>query len=262
MVTSENPDIIFSDSPSFTKKGDYKAIYFSGEPFYYINNCDFAITSFYVENTKFLRLPLYCLYAWELFNANFIEAYDSVKVKNYSRDTIKEKNNLIAYISQGKGGDCPRESLIQECSKYMEVHCAGKHLNNYNLIEGEPGTIQGSIKKINFLKSYKFCFAIENNHTFNETKGYTTEKIYEPMVANCIPVYWGNDQISSEFNENSIIEVKNFVSYEKLALKILEIGSDNNLYLDYLMQPYILNNHFFEIDYLVDLFDKIIVESV
>lgn len=257
-VTPHNPDYVFSDSPQFRKNGNYKAIYFSGEPFYYINDCDFALTTFYVDDERFMRLPLYCLFAWELYNSKCITSFDSIKIKDYSRETLKEKNKLITYISQGRGGNCPREETINECSKYFHIDCAGKHMNNHPIIQGEPGTPEGSINKINFLKQYKFCFAIENNDEFNGSRGYTTEKIYEPMVAGCIPVYWGNEKIDLEFNPNSILNMKNFNSYEALASKILEIDSNQSLYMDYLMEPYILNNKFFDIDYLVELFDKFI----
>jgi hypothetical protein len=42
-VTSENPDIIFTDSPNFQKNGNAKAVYFSGEPFFNSGACDYFI---------------------------------------------------------------------------------------------------------------------------------------------------------------------------------------------------------------------------
>ncbi len=257
-ISPGNADIIFTDSPNFIKPYPCKAVYFSGEPFFYINQCDVAITTFNVDDPRFFRIPLYSLFAFELLKNKYIDKLDSICVKNYSLKTIEEKNNLCAYISQGKGGDCPREDLINYCSNLINIHCAGKHLNNHPLIPGEPGTPRGSFNKIEFLKKYKFCFAIENNDSFNGYTGYTTEKIYEPMVANCIPIYWGNENIKDEFNENSFLNIKDFKSYDELIERIILINENKNLYIDYLIQPYIKENLYLNVDYLVSLFDKII----
>lgn len=257
-ISPDNADIIFTDSPHFVKPYPCKAIYYSGEPFFHINNCDLAITTFKVDDHRFFRIPLYSLFAFELLKNKYITKLDSISLKNYSTQTLKEKNKFCAYISQGKGGDCPRESLINYCSKFIEIHCAGKHLNNYSLIPGEPGTPDGSINKIEFLKNYKFCFAIENNDSFNGYKGYTSEKIYEPMVANCIPIYWGNETIKDEFDSNSFIDVRDYSNYDDLIEKIISINENDNLYIEYLIQPYFKENIYLNIDYLISLFDKII----
>jgi hypothetical protein len=257
-VTSENPDIIFTDSPNFQKNGNAKAVYFSGEPFFNSGACDYALTSFYVDSETHLRLPLYPLYAYDLWKFGITKSYKSILTRDYTKEILNEKSKLITYISQGAGGKCPREAIVNHFLTRMHVDCAGRHMNNHPVIPGEPGAITGSQAKIDFLRQYKFCFAIENNDEFNGYKGYTTEKIFEPMIANCIPIYWGSDLINDDFNSESFLNVKAFKDFDELADKVIEINNDKDLYIYYLMQPYVTYNKYFDMDYLVELFGKII----
>lgn len=256
-ITPHNPDIVFTDSRNYNKVGSEIAVYFSGEPFFNINNCDYALTSFYVDDPRFLRLPLYLLYAYDLYKHGFTQSFDSIYIKNLS-NILNQKDQFCAYISQGPGGaNSPREAIVSTISKYKPITCAGRHLNNHPLIPGEPGAITGSMNKIAFLKSYKFALAIENNNCFDNYIGYTTEKIFEPMVANCVPIYWGNPLINRDFNEDSFLNLANFESLDHLLEKIIEIDSDQDLYIDYLMQPYIYSSKLFSKEYLCDLFKEL-----
>jgi hypothetical protein len=256
-ITPDNPDIVFTDSRNYQKSGNEIAIYFSGEPFFNINQCDYAMTSFYVDDNRFIRLPLYLLYAYDLYKIGYTKSFNAIKTK---ANLFQARDKFCAYISQGAGGEkSPRTSLVQLINQYKIVDCAGNHLNNCAIVPGEPGAIDGSKNKIDFLKNYKFAFAIENNDSFNDCIGYTTEKIFEPMLAGCIPIYWGNERINEDFNENSFINAKNYTESELLN-KIIEIDSNDDLYLEYLSEPFITSSQLFNIDYLISLFSKIMAK--
>ena len=66
ILTPENPEIVITDDSRF-KYQNAKMVYFSGEPFFDIGNCDYALTSFYVDDKKFFRVPLYLVYAYEYY---------------------------------------------------------------------------------------------------------------------------------------------------------------------------------------------------
>ena len=100
--------------------------------------------------------------------------------------------------------------------------------------------------------------AFENSMSFNGNIGYTTEKIYEPMIALSIPIYWGNPQINKDFNSKSFINWDEYGSNEKVVERIIEIDNDDDLYMDYIKENYCINDYLFKIDYLVDIFDNII----
>lgn len=257
-VTPENPDIVFTDN-RYYQKSSALAIYFSGEPFFNINNCDYALTSFHVNDSRFITLPLYTLYAYDLFKHKIIKNFDSIKLKDYTLDKLNEKQKFCAYVAQGGGGPkSPRSHYVELINQYRNVDCAGKHLNNHSLISGEPGTIEGSIHKINFLRKYKFALAIENNESYEDYVGYTTEKIYETMVAGCIPIYWGNPLIEEHFNKESMIHVRDYNDDELLRL-IASIDQNQDLFMDYFLTPYLSDkNQYLNKDYWIEIFSSFV----
>ena len=67
--------------------------------------------------------------------------------------------------------------------------------------------VGGPVKnKIDFIMDHKFTIAFENS----SYPGYTTEKIFEPMLVNSIPLYWGNPLVDRDFNTKSFL---NFHDY-------------------------------------------------
>ena len=89
-----------------------------------------------------------------------------------------------------------------------------------------------------FLKKYKFTIAFENE----SFPGYTTEKIFEPMLVNSIPIYWGNPEIHRDFNTESFISYHDFNNEKELIDYIIEVDNNDELYLQILEQPYFKDN--------------------
>lgn len=67
--------------------------------------------------------------------------------------------------------------------------------------------------KIDMLSRYKFNFCIENTRY----PGYVTEKIFDAMVANTIPVYWGAPDIADFVPQETYIDISQFSSYGELS---------------------------------------------
>ena len=57
---------------------------------------------------------------------------------------------------------------------------------NYHKFKNYKGPVIDEQKELCFTK-YKYCFQAENNSEFN----YATEKIWEPIVCECLCFYWG-----------------------------------------------------------------------
>ncbi len=57
--------------------------------------------------------------------------------------------------------------------------------------------------KADALLSYRFCICIENSAINN----YWTEKIADPLLAYCVPIYYGCTNIDEYFNEKAIIKI-------------------------------------------------------
>ena len=77
---------------------------------------------------------------------------------------------------------------------------------------------------------YKFSIAFENDIV----DGWITEKIFNSFLACCIPIYDGTDDIYKYFNKGSFINAKDFDSLEELAIYVVKVDSDENLYNQYM----------------------------
>lgn len=259
-ITPHNPDLVIT--------GDYreryqnaKMVYFSGEPFYDLGLNDYALTSFYVNDPRYFRVPLFLFFAYEYYKYKFISSYEEILYKKsfIKPNILQNKVNFCAYVSKGPGGpQSERTNFFNLLSQYKNVDSMGMHLNNAPCVPGESATIEGSICKCKVIRNYKFTMAFENTMTFNDNIGYTTEKIYEPMMALSIPIYWGNPEIYKDFNTKSFVNWNDYGSNEKVVERIIEIDNDDDLYMDYMKENYSVNDELFKIDYLVNVFEEIL----
>ncbi len=93
-----------------------------------------------------------------------------------------------------------REQFFKELSKYKKVDAPGKSMNNMPSIDS---IYKGDIweRKRQFLSPYKFTIAFENY----SYPGYQTEKLYDAMTINSVPIYCGDPYIGDIFNRNSFV---------------------------------------------------------
>jgi hypothetical protein len=261
IVTSDNPDLLISGG-SGAPHQNAKVIYFSSE--LYLpedNHAKYMLSSFHIDREGHFRVPLMLLYAYDYFRFGITDTYESVFTKTPPADLLKNKTEFCAYISRGSGrADCIRTNFFHELSKYKPVSGAGSHLNNHARVGGEAGTIEGSIAKHEFLKNFKFTMAFEGGSGLRGDYGWITEKIYEPMMAYSIPIYWGNIRINEDFNNKSFINWHDYGSDEACIKRIMEIDGDDDLYMDYINSSYVTDkaDSLFTTDYLIDIFEKII----
>jgi hypothetical protein len=259
-VTPDNPDIVISNH--FVERyQNAKMIYFSGEPFYDIGVNDYALTPFYIDEPNYFRFPLYLLYAYEYYKCGYTNSYDEILYKKsyIGRSVLDDKSAFCSYVARGAGHpECRRTPFFEKLNEYKFVASMGDHLRNTEPIPGESGTIMGSINKCEILKYFKFNMAFENSMEYNGKIGYATEKIYEPMMALSIPIYWGNPEVHKDFNTKSFINWNDYGSDEKVIERIIEIDNDDDLYMDYMKENYFANDELFKIDYLVNIFEEIL----
>lgn len=73
---------------------------------------------------------------------------------------------------------------------------------------------QGPAKtKYEVLSKTKFCVCYENARDLD---GYITEKIFDCFFAGCVPIYWGDANISESVPAECFIDFRQFSSYEDL----------------------------------------------
>ncbi len=189
--------------------------------------CDLAFSNVNMPNeSRNVRLPIYFFYTQT--------PTDLIKGPGYSPDAVlREKTAFCNFVVSN-----PRSPVRNHAFKMLNarkrVDSGGKHFNNLGYRVGN---------KIDFVRQYKFTLAFENS----SSPGYTTEKLLEPMVANSLPIYWGNPDVAQDFNPDSFIVAERFPSLDALVDHILEVDRDDALYLNYLRQPWLPNNQLTEV---------------
>ena len=94
--------------------------------------------------------------------------------------------------------------------------------------------------KIDFLFNYKFTIAFENTRY----DGYTTEKLLHPLTARSLPVYWGNRQVSLDFNKASFIDCGDYADeVDKIIERIIYLDTNDDEYLKMIYEEP-MNNEF------------------
>lgn len=100
--------------------------------------------------------------------------------------------------------------------------------------------------KIDGLSSYMFSIIVENNCSPN----YVTEKFYDCVATKTVPIYFGDPNIASSFNEKGIIKFSNIDELENILRNLNE-----QLYIS-MCEPIeenysiVINNHMSIDDYV------------
>ncbi len=99
-----------------------------------------------------------------------------------------------------------REEFFKQLSKYKKVDAPGKSMNNMQSIDE---LYKGDMweRKKQFLSEYKFTIAFEN-YVY---PGYQTEKLYDAMQVNSLPIYCGDPLVGKIFNTGSFINAPDYI---------------------------------------------------
>ena len=175
------------------------------------NACDYAISFEQMQyGDRHFRLPLYYWYPdiCELMEHKHEQPFAALK---------KQKTDFCS-ITISNGNRHPMFSqLFDILSQYKKVDSGGRWRNNI----GGPVA-----SKLDFDRSHKFSIVCENT----AHPGYTTEKIVEALAAGCIPIYWGDPEISKVFNSKTMINVSDFPSFTALMDVVQKVDNDDNLW--------------------------------
>ena len=218
---SDQPDILFYSVYSKNhQKFNCTKVLFTGENIRpNFNDCDFAFSFDYPINNRNYRLPLYALY----------QDAKSLTKRNLDYENIlNRKSKFCCFIVSNPDGET-RNKFYLELSKLRYVDSAGKLYNNtgFELTD-----------KIDFIKDFKFVIAFENS-TY---PGYVTEKIYEPFISNCVPIYWGSELVIKDFNPKRFINCHDFENFTDVINYIDYLDKNDDAYLAMLREPVFSND--------------------
>lgn len=222
---NRNPQILFFSCFGNSHKRFFanRKIYFSGEPTpiidYAIHNITFNMSS--NNNT---RLPLWFIYCDNNTIANCMS--------RNSNFTISKKEKFCSFIGSNSGQSVHRKEFIEILSKYKKVDCGGAFMNNIGYVVPRGENCSGKIEHNN---NYKFAIAFENT----KYQGYVTEKIIDCYKSNCIPIYWGCNEVVQDFNSTTFINANDFANFDELAKYVIKVDNDDELYKSYFKEPFI-----------------------
>ncbi len=249
VTVCDRPDfLIYSNNGHVHRHFNCAKIFYTHEPIKPdFNQCDFAFTTFYIEDPRHLRLPYYAV------------LYDSpaalIRGGDFPppRQILAEKTKFCSYVVSGHSRRRNRNRLeiFEKLSRYKRVESGGRFRNNI----GGP-ILNGYTGKIDFMRNCKFHLAFENARL----PGYTTEKLPQAMMARTLPIYWGSPRVAEEFNPRSFVDASDFPDLDALAEHIMQLDRDDARYLQYFAQPCLPGNkptEWFDRGRLLDRFEEI-----
>lgn len=215
IIDKENPDYLFYSCFGYEHLRYDRCIkiFWCGENIIPdLNLCDYAVSLSEIQCSD--RTFTNRLLGWR---GNYSPDLDTEKLLDRKFCNFVYSNNWCA--------DPFREKIFNTLSKYKRVDAGGAFLNN----------IGEKVKdKHLFLKGYKFTLAIENS----SQPGYVTEKILDPFLAQSLPIYWGDPNISSDYNPNSFVNLMDYNSPEEAIEEIIRLDNDDAAYLEKVTTPF------------------------
>ena len=186
------------------------------------DRCDYAFSYDLPITQRNYRLPIYR--RWPEYK-NLLRPRDPDKI-------AAQKRQFCAFMVSNPHA-IERIDFFNRLSKYKKVDSGGGYLNNIGYrVE------RGSQNKLDWMRNYKFSITFENS----SYPGYTTEKLMHALLADTIPIYWGNPLASLDFNPKTFINCHDYSSFDDVVEFVREIDQNEALYKGYLSQPYLTNN--------------------
>jgi len=153
------------------------------------------------------------------FLSSHYSKFKQIDLIRKEKKYLNDKNKFCAFIVSNPNS-FERIYFFNKLNKYKKVDSLGAYLNNV-------GTYLPGGKEIEILRDYKFCIYFENSF-FDD---YITEKIFNALEMNTIPIYRGAPNLREYINTDCIINFDdNKKSYDKMIDKIIELDNDDKMY--------------------------------
>lgn len=163
------------------------------------------------------------------------------------------KNKKFCVLMNGNKDFSHPQALYSERRKVIRFF-EMKHFQEFDLYgpdwHGYRSWKGFAQSKWDTLKYYKFCICYEN---MRDQLGYITEKIFDCLVAGCVPVYLGASNITDYVPASCFVDRRHFSSDEELYAFLKAINQED--YDNYLrhIKTYLNSNrvNVFSIEYFV-----------
>lgn len=150
---------------------------------------------------------------------------------NFSDAFLPLEVNKTATISW-LGGNCndrqERYQLVKEIMRQAPglVYSYGKCLHNTDFNDTKENYHGADVYKMKVIRKHMFDLAFENANCI----GWQTEKLFQPMAAHSIPIYYGSSSVDSYLpHPDAIIRVSDFATVSDLLAYIHKVIKDPKL---------------------------------
>jgi hypothetical protein len=168
------------------------------------------------------------------------------------------QKKLLVNISMNKFSSHPRElySARRAAIRYFEQN-QPENFDLYGTGWNRPVNIfekivpitrqiypsyRGTVKnKWDVLPQYRFSLCYENIH---DEPGWVTEKIFDSMRADCVPIYWGAPNITDYVDADAFIDRRRFKSDAELEDYIIRISKKEYERFQEAIAEYLASNRF------------------
>lgn len=220
----------FEEHDNITQHMEGKKVFYSGEDLnlrfpemkekfdrYALDYVDLSLGFDFVDNPKYLRFPNWIRYHFDPCSTE----EDIENIVDYWNSASFNKTKDVVNVSSHDWG--VRALIADDIENIVNITYGGKWRNNTNELIEKYGD-----NKRNFIKQFKFNICAEN--LFDDA--YVTEKIFDSIHSDCIPLYagggnylepevlnpkailrWFDDE--SHDNEDTVEIFKNLLSDEK-----------------------------------------------
>lgn len=256
-IDNENPDyLIFGDANfgqnnlNYNNKNCIK-IFYTGEnqrPEHY--QAHYAISFDHRDDERHYRLPLYVVYDYENQKHGVTSHLNNIR----TLDGIQDKG-FCSFVVKNPGCE-KRNRFFHILNSYKPVVSAGPLFNNHPIVPYEGSTFR---PKMDLLRNYKFNLCFENS----SYPGYATEKLYEALVSNTVPIYWGSPTIECDFNPKAFLSWHTYQDDESFVRAIVEIDNNWEEYSKMYLEPmHLYTNKYYNLDRFVYWFKKNVYKGV
>ncbi len=168
-------------------------------------------------------------YLYDLRENDLCGAKTEVLKKELSR-----KDSFCNFLYSNPNAHPMRDRLFYVLNDYKKVDAIGSHLNNTDRYVIDRSSVNWFEKSIEKKSRYKFTIAAENA----SFPGYTTEKLISSFKAHSIPIYWGNQNISEEYNEEAFINAGKYENIMELVREVKRIDANDDLWMEMISKPW------------------------
>lgn len=165
-----------------------------------------------------------------------------------------EKRRFCNFIYSNPLANPMRDYFFLQLCKYKKVDSLGKHLNNTDVGSNREDENWLDVS-IQMKSRYKFSIAIENVLF----EGATTEKILSSFRAHTVPIYWGNPNISKDYNTRAFINCHDYNSIDEIIERVKQIDNDDELWMRMIREPWKTKEQYIKTEHEMSVYQKFLV---